>query len=376
MVGNDSASRERVLAALAGQPTDRVPVHFEFGPAWDRFRARGIANPDAHFGVDLKKIWFLPKVEPEAARPETPSPPGAAKVGNAQQVATYRLWNYAPQSIDRRNPLIHARNLEDIAAHRFPSIDAPGETERLRSAVAGHHAAGFAVAGQIPYLGGVIFETAYRLRGLDNFLEDLRGRPDFAEALLERITENAARNVTQLAATGVDIVFLGDDIGMPTSMLISPGLWRQWLKPRLARVIQAARKVLPSVPIAYHSDGWYWPVIDDLVEIGVNILNPVQPDCMDPNALRARFGRRLALWGTVGSATLMPFSTPQEVFEEVRRRVAELGQAGGLVLAPAYDLEDDVPLANIEAFFAACRSSGEAPGSPGRRRGKPGNAGT
>ena len=350
---NESASRERVLAALAGRPTDRVPVHFEFGPAWDSFRSRGIADPDAHFGVDLKKIWFLPKVEPEREPPPRLGAP--AKVGNAQQAANYRLWNYAPQSIDRRHPLIHARNLEDIAAHPFPSIDAPGEADRLRHAVAGHHAAGLAVAGQIPHLGGVIFETAYRLRGLDNFLEDLRSRPDFAEALLDRITENAARNVTQLAAAGVDIVFLGDDIGMPTSMLISPGLWRQWLKPRLARVIQAARGASPTVPVAYHSDGWYWPVIDDLVEIGVGILNPVQPDCMDPNELRARFGRGLTLWGTVGPATLMPFGTPRAVFQEVRRRVAELGQAGGLILAPAYDLEDDVPLANIEAFFAACR---------------------
>jgi uroporphyrinogen decarboxylase len=216
-----------------------------------------------------------------------------------------------------------------------------------------------AVAGQIPYLGGVIFETAYRLRGLDNLLEDLASRPDFAEALLDRITDNAARNVTALAAAGADILFLGDDIGMPTSMLISPALWRRWFRPRLARVIQAARAVAPGIPIAYHTDGWCLPVVGDLLDIGVAILNPVQPDCMNPAELRERFGRRLTLWGTVGSAALMAYGRPQAVYEEVRRRVEELGREGGLILAPAYDLEDNVPLANVEAFFAACGEGGE-----------------
>ena len=214
-----------------------------------------------------------------------------------------------------------------------------------------------AVAGQIPYLGGVVFETAYRLRGLDNLLEDLQIRPDFAGELLDRITANASRNVSEIAAAGADIIFLGDDIGMPTSMLISPQMWRRWFKPRLAAIIQAARRVCPAIPVAYHSDGWCRPVIADLIEIGVNILNPAQPDCMDLIALRRRFGSRLTLWGTVGSATLMPFGTPRSVYREVRRRIEELGGTGGLILAPAYDLEDNVPLANIEAFFAACRSA-------------------
>ena len=356
MAGSDGITpRDRVLEALAGRPTDRAAVQFEFGPTWDGFRSRGIHDPDAHFGVDLKKIWFLPEAHPAPAAPDRSSPQGVARVGNAQQLANYRLWDYTPQRIDKRSPLIQSRSREELARHRFPSIDSPSEAERLRQAVASRHAAGFAVAGQIPYLGGVIFETAYRLRGLDNLLDDLQSCPDFAEALLDRITENAARNVAQLAAAKADIVFLGDDIGTPTSMLISPQTWRKWLKPRLARVIQAAWDISPRIAIAYHSDGWYLPVVEDLVEIGVTILNPVQPDCMDPSRLRLRYGTRLALWGTVGSATLMPFGTPQRVYQETRRRIEQLACSGGLILSPAYDMEEDVPLANVEAFFAACR---------------------
>ena len=343
-----TGSRQRVLEAIAGRETDRAPVYFEFGAAGDRLREAGVADPDAHFGVDLKKIWFQPHVDPPPA-----PPPGAPHVGDAHQLASYCLWGYAPQSIDRRHPLIDCRRPEDLARHRFPSLDAPGETERLEAIIRRHHAAGLAVAGQIPYLGGVVFETAYRLRGLDNLLEDLWARPDFAEALLDRVADNAARNVAILAGAGVDIVFLGDDIGMPTSMLISPALWRRWIKPRLARVIAAARAAAAAVPVAYHSDGWYLPVLDDLVEVGVGIVNPVQPDCMDPLEVRRRYGRRLALWGTVGSAALMSFGTPRQVHDEVRLRLEQLG-GGGLILSPAYDMQDDVPPANVQAFFAAC----------------------
>jgi len=343
-----TGSRQRVLDAIAGRRTDRVPVYFEFGPVGDRLRQAGVADPEAHFGVDVRKIWFQPRVDPPPA-----PPPGGPHVGDADQLASYRLWGYAPRCIDRRNPLIDCRRAEDISRHPFPTLDAPGETERLEEIIRRHRAAGYAVAGQIPYLGGVVFETAYRLRGLDNLLEDFRARPDFAQALLDRVSDNAARNVAILAGAGADIVFLGDDIGTPASMLISPALWRRWIKPCLARVIAAARAVVPDIPIAYHSDGWCRPVLDDLVEVGVGIINPVQPDCMDPLEIRRRYGPALALWGTVGSAALMSFGTPRQVHDEVRLRLEQL-DGSGLILCPAYDIQDDVPLANVEAFFAAC----------------------
>jgi len=349
--------RDRVLEALAGGRAGGVAVHFEFGHLAERLCREGIDDPDAHFGVDLKKVWFLPEegVSGPGRQPAEPArPAGAPRIGDAAQIASYRLWNYMPDSIDRRHPLADAR-IDELDRCRFPTIDSPAESRRLREIVRGHHARGLAVAGQAPHLGGVIFETAYRLRGLDNLLEDLRTRAEFAEALLERITAAAARNAAELAAADVDIVLLGDDIGTPTSMLISPDSWRRWFKPRLVRVIQAARATQAGVAVAYHSDGWLLPVIDDLVEIGVGILNPVQPDCMDPAALRRRFGRRLTLWGTVGAATLLPFGTPAAVYQEVRRRAETLGDSGGLILAPAYDLEDNVPVANARAFFAACR---------------------
>ncbi|MDK1032268.1 MAG: uroporphyrinogen decarboxylase family protein [Planctomycetia bacterium] len=336
-------SRERVLAAIDGEPTDRVPVYFDLEPFAEQLRQMGIDDPDIHFGVDLKKIWFVPAAE------QWPEEEDGPHIGNKQQRANYSLWRYYPGEIDRRNPLFGEASVADVEAYNFPVVEGAQEVSQLRESIARHHERGFAVAGQIPHLGGVVFETAYRLRGLDNLLEDFRLRPAFADALLDHVTDAACRNVAKLASGGVDIVLLGDDIGTPTSMLISPQMWRRWIKPRLARMIEAARRARPQVAIAYHSDGYFQPVVRDLVEIGVNILNPVQPDCMEPRAIREEFAGELALWGTVGSASLMPFGSPAEIEGEVRERMETL--EGRLVLGPAYDLEGNVPIENVLAFF-------------------------
>lgn len=351
------SSRERVLAALRGRPTDRVPVYFDLGPYQQAFQQMGIDDPHAHLGVDLKKIWFVPTAEQAGDESDADAP----IIGNEQQLANYRLWRYHPERVDRRNPLIRAGCVEDIAAYDFPVVRTAEDISRLREAVVSAHQHGFAVAGQIPHLGGVLFETAYRLRGLDNLLEDLLLRRRFASALLERITDAACRNVAQLVAAEVDILLLGDDVGTPTSMLISPEMWREWFKPRLSRIINVARELDPRITVAYHSDGFYLPIIKDLIEVGVSVLNPVQPDCMDPAELRERFGDALTLWGTVGSATLLPFGTPEAIKREVRLRTETLGSAGRLILGPAYDLEDNVPLENVLAFLEGCRAVGEGP---------------
>jgi len=334
-----------------------MPVYFDLDPYQQAFHQRGIDDPYTHFGVDLKRIWFVPDAAQDSDQPDADGP----RIGDEQQVANYRLWGYHPEKADRRNPLIGADCVEDIAAYDFPVVQSAQDISQLREAVASGHEHGLAVAGQIPHLGGVLFETAYRLRGLDNLLEDLRSRPRFASALLDRTTDAACRNVAQLMAAGVDILVLGDDVGTPTSMLISPEMWRQWCKPRLSRMINVARESDPHLAVAYHSDGFFLPIIEDLIEIGVDILNPVQPDCMDPVELRERFGSALTFWGTVGSARLLPFSTPEAIQREVWLRMETLGGAGRLILGPAYDLEGNVPLENVLAFLESCRGGGQRP---------------
>jgi uroporphyrinogen decarboxylase len=156
-----------------------------------------------------------------------------------------------------------------------------------------------------------------------------------------------------MAEAGVDVLRLGDDVACQTGMLIGPALWRRWFKPRMARIIEAARAVKPDIHIFYHTDGDCRAIVPELIEIGVSVLNPVQPECMDPAALKAEFGDRLAFWGTVGTQSTMPHGTPAEVRAVVRERIATVGKGGGLLISPTHTLEPDVPWENVVAFVKA-----------------------
>jgi uroporphyrinogen decarboxylase len=215
-----------------------------------------------------------------------------------------------------------------------------------------------AVGANLPHLGGELFETAWRLRGLENFLMDLALRPEWAHFLLDRLTDLACKNAEALAIAGVDILALDDDVGMPGSMMISPAMWAEFFHPRFARIIGSARAIHPGLRVLFHSDGYFEPIIPSLIELGVNAINPIQPDHMDARRIRSRFGPRLALWGTVGAQTTFSFSTPDAIRHEVKDRIETLGRAG-LILCPAYDIDEpDVPWENVAAFLEAAEAYG------------------
>ena len=141
-------------------------------------------------------------------------------------------------------------------------------------------------------------------------------------------------------------------------MMISPVTWRRFFKPRVADIIQAARAVKPGLPVLFHGDGFFEPIIGDLVEIGVNAINPLQADHMDAARIRRQYGSRLALWGTIGRQTTFSCGTPEAIRREVKQRIQTLGRSG-LILSPAYDLgEPDIPWENIAAFLRAARAYG------------------
>jgi uroporphyrinogen decarboxylase len=137
---------------------------------------------------------------------------------------------------------------------------------------------------------------------------------------------------------------------------MSPKHWREFVKPRLAALISAAAK--HGLPTCLHSCGCIREIIPDLIEIGLTVLNPVQPECMDPVALKKQYGGQLAFWGTIGTQTTMPFGAPAEVKATVKRMIETVGKGGGLVLAPTHVLEPDVPWENILAFFQAVEEYG------------------
>jgi uroporphyrinogen decarboxylase len=190
---------------------------------------------------------------------------------------------------------------------------------------------------------------------------DLVANKDFLHAYLDKLQtwiEVAGRKFVQL---GVDVVWIGDDVGMQNRMMISPALFREFLKPRYAKLFAEWKRLNPAVKIAFHSDGYVYPIIADLVEIGLDILNPVQPKCMDPAQVKKDFGQHLTLWGTVDVQEVLPFGSPEDVRNEVKLRIRTAGKGGGLILAPAHNIQPEVPIENILAFYEAAGRYGRYP---------------
>lgn len=202
-----------------------------------------------------------------------------------------------------------------------------------------------------------IFETAWALRGYEQLLMDLVADPDLAERILDIPYQYHLAAAERLTRMGVDMIWAGDDIGMQTGMLMSPAIWRRMLKPRMAQFIARLKAINPALKVAYHTDGMVWDVIPDLIEIGLDVLNPIQPRCMDPAEIKRRFGDRLCFWGSIDEQATLPFGTPDQVRAEVRERIATIGKGGGLILSPTHNVQLDTPMDNFWAMVQTIRET-------------------
>lgn len=202
-----------------------------------------------------------------------------------------------------------------------------------------------------------IFETAWALRGYERLLTDFALNPDLAERILDIPYHYHLTAAKKLTAMGVDMIWTGDDVGAQNKMLISPGMWRKFFKPRMATFIAELKAINPDVKVAYHSDGMIYPIIPDLIEIGLDVLNPVQPASMDPARLKMDFGDRLCFWGSIDEQHTLPFGSPADVRSEVLTRLQTLGQNGGLILGPTHHVQLDTPLENFWAMIETIRET-------------------
>ncbi len=376
-VQTEMTPRERVLAAMRRQIPDRVPVDLSWGMTYEalaRFRQEtGADSPEDYFKIDLRFV------SPELAKGWGATPgvddEGALDPAQAEKEAEFRHyltdlpmdasiteWGVGHvrgseyHFVQFAHPLRDAASPGEIAAYPFPAFDEAWRWSRLREQIDAFHARGLCVGGMA---ASTIFEISWQLRGMELLLADLFLNPEFAAALFDRVAALRCHQAQTLAVLGIDVLVLGDDVAMQAGMMLSPTMWRKWFRPRLAQVIGAARRARPEILILYHSDGNLRAIIPDLIELGVDILNPVQPECMDPAELKREYGDRLSFWGTIGTQTTMPFGTPHQVRDEVKRRMETVGRGGGLLLGPSHSLQPDVPWANILAFFQAVQEYGK-----------------
>ena len=203
-----------------------------------------------------------------------------------------------------------------------------------------------------------IFEIAGFMRGMDRFMMDLALRPDFAVALMEHILVfllAKAERILQAGGGGFALFEYNDDVASQRAMLISKEMWRELIRPRMARMCRLIRRY--GAAVKYHSCGSVYEIIPDLIEIGVDVLNPVQPlaDRMDPFALKAEFGDSLCLHGGVDIQQLLPYASTDEVRRHVRRMIEALGRSGGFILSGSHTLQADIPVENVVAMVDEAR---------------------
>ena len=200
-----------------------------------------------------------------------------------------------------------------------------------------------------------IFETAWALRGLETLLMDFLVNPGLADAVLDIPYRYHLAAAKRLVRCGADMIWTGDDVGSQRGMLMAPETWRHFLKPRMGHFVASLKALNPDVKVAYHSDGDIRQIIPDLIEIGIDVLNPVQPACMDPADLNRRYGDKLCFWGTIDEQHTLPFGSPDDVRAEVHNRLATVGRGGGLILGPTHHVQLDTPMQNFRAMVKSIR---------------------
>lgn len=354
-------SRERVLAALARQPTDRVPrLLYEeaigYTPAIDALLRERCAPkaPRDYFAMDITSVAFAPTALPRDRFAPWLGADAATALATGQ-VDEWGVWwktgnSYHFAEVD--SPLRGELGLERLSEYPMPDLDQAYRFAGVRERVDALHGQGFAVAAY----AGSVFEQSWYIRGLEDLMVDMLAAPEIAHHLFDRTSALQRHAAEQFARAGVDIIITGDDVAGQHGLLISHGTWREFLKPRLAATARAAKAANPHAFVFYHSDGDVSPLVPELIEAGIDILNPIQPECMDPAAIKRQYGNRLAFWGTVSVQRTMPLGSPEEVKAEVRARIRDVGRGGGFILAPAHVLGPETPWENIVAFFEAADS--------------------
>lgn len=274
------------------------------------------------------------------------------------------VWRRAAYYYDMIDfPLKDASGVDDLSHYQVPDPRDPGRVRWLAERAQAARQNGFAVT--LDPLAGGILEMAASMRGHTNFFMDMAGNVELAEAILDLVTDFfVAYYEEALSAAGdnIDIVFFGDDYGMQSGMIMSPALWRKMIKPRLARLIQKI-KSFPNIRYQHHSCGGIAPIIPDLIEIGVDILNPLQPSAkgMDLPHIKQLYGKNLIFHGAIDQQGTLPHGNSEQVRQEVKARVRDLAPGGGYIVAVSPNIQADVPPENILALYQSVRELGVYP---------------
>ena len=252
--------------------------------------------------------------------------------------------------------------LEDIDAFEWPDPHQPAMFDGLREQAKNwYENTGYIVGADGIKIG--VLQTAAQIRGYDKLFLDFAINPDIAHVVLDKvsaITNEMYRKYMQAVGDYVQVVVITDDQGTQNSLMISPAMFREFIKPRLKTQIETI-KASADVKVLMHCDGAILPIVEDLIEIGVDILNPIQTVVKgfeDTLALKEQFGQRICFHGGIDVQQVLPNATVEQVKAEVALRIRDLGRDGGYILAPCHNINIDIPVENVLTTFDAAREYG------------------
>jgi uroporphyrinogen decarboxylase len=362
--------RERVIKAIEHQEPDRVPIGFGHGLSYEvgekLLNHFGIKDTKAlmkKLGIDTIPIIMDPPHGYKPTNPSTLYMEGSIGYLESAETVLWDEWGIGRvaaadghYSHFTRHPLQAAESVDEIKNFEFPDLDLPGRFDRPQMIVK-EYKDEYAVCAVLEM---TLFEQAWQLRGYTKFIEDLYLRPDFVNTLLDRLLEHRIRAGKRYLDLGIDIMRLGDDFGTQVGMIVSPNIWRKYFKPRMKHLINELRQTRP-IYIFYHSDGNIEPIIPELIEIGVDILNPVQPDCMNTETLKKLYGEKLTFYGGISVQETLPLGTVQDVKKEAITRMRSMGHGGGYILSPSHVVGYETPLQNALALYETANQYGQYP---------------
>ncbi len=348
---------ERILKSVRHQLPDRIPIDY-------------LATPEAHnnlknhlnigddetllrrLGVDIRRVagkFIGPK--------DLCGEPGVSATGKdfwgvGWKPQGYGLGTYNEMAF---HPLAEAKSVKEIKEYAWPKLDwfdfshLKEEISRINKDI----------RYAIMFFAGGAFETPWYLRGLERFLLDLVECPEIAETISSYVADfylKRALRAIEESDGKIDIIGSGGDIGTQKGMMLSPGLWRRHIKPYSTRLIRTFKDM--GLMTFYHSCGGIRPVVNDFIEMGLDILDPIQPKAsgMDPEELKTEFGKSLTFHGGIDVQELLPFGKPENIKKEVKRLMEILGSGGGYIVCPAHAIQPDTPAENILALYETAKN--------------------
>jgi len=358
-------SKERVFAAIAHRSPDRVPVDYWAVPEVNETLLK-------KFGIEKENDLLnrlevdLRYVKPSYTSSEFKEQPDGSLHRKLPDGTLVDIWGVRRKKVNWgkgsylemiESPLRDASSVKEIENYAWPSVEDFDYQSISRQCKKCEDLA-IILTGDRLTTRASVFKLAMYLRGMDKLLMDLALNPKLVEALVAKLLEfhlEHNRRIFEASAKEIDIFMLGDDFGSENGLLLSPSMFRRFFKPALQCLIDLAKKF--NLKTMLHSCGGVRELIPDFIEMGLDILNPIQIQAkgMDPEELKREFGGDICFHGSIDVQKELPFRTPEEIRKIVRSRINILGEDGGFILSPSHNLQSDIPVDNIIAVHTTTR---------------------